>query len=358
MNEQEFRILDILSREIGNPVPIYKLAEKIRQIYGSGDYKNIHVAIQEMLKKKILKLEKTGRSAIASLNFENYLLIDLLAEMELIRKHKFLERRQEFQMLMLEINSYITNFYLVKSIALINPERNAKLNRVELLFLLRQSKTNHEVEAEIKAIRTIMELLQSIHNIKIDYLFLNDVKFIDLLKSEEANTAKEILADKVVLFYPQNFWMEIKTALEKGIRIKIEEQETNPAKISEQNVAYNLARFGYKEMGTKIIQGKPIGIEYIITSILLKKDSIRRIEAIPVILAKNDEKTNYSLLVFLATKYGILRELYGILKALNAVKQMNGITNAVKALADMKIKEIKASIKNIEQKLRLYDVIR
>lgn len=358
MNEQEFRILDILSREIGNPMSINKLAKKIRSIYGSGDYKNIHVAMNGMRKSSMITIEKTGQSSIASLNFENNMLVDLLAEMELIKKQKFLEKRLELQLPTYQIIMRLGLYHYIESVASIQPERNAKLNRIELLILLKRPDGSAMFDDEMKGIHHTMEILQSVHNIKIDCLYLADDKLVDLLKSEESNAVKEILADKIVLLYPQSFWMEIKRTVEKGIRIKVEEKETHPAKISEQDVAYNLARFGYKEMGTKIIQGKPIGIEYIVTSILLKKDSIRRIEAIPVILAKNDEKTNYNLLVFLATKYGILRELYGILKALNAVKQMNGVTKAVKALADMKIKEVEASTKNIEQRLRLYDVIR
>lgn len=364
MKENTYRILDILAREIGNPMSINELKNKIQKFHGSADYKNIHTSIHEMEKSRIITTEKIGKSTIAELNFENYLLIVLLSEMELVNKIQFLEDYPEYQLPIQELNSMFKELFFIKSILLIDPKRNAKLNRMELVWI-HVAHPSVDADKEMTTIRDFMHKMQHVHNIKIDYLVLPDKKFIELLKMDEANTAKEILSDKIALFNPQTFWMEIKETLSNGIRIKIEEQETHPAKIREIDLVFNLARFGYKEIGTRLyLDAKPIGIEYVVTSILVKKDNIRRLEAIPIILAKNNERINYPLLVFLASKYKVIRQLYSILKVLDALKPSQDVQNIMKEISStmkQKIKNdqkiIELSLKDMEKKMRLYNVI-
>lgn len=365
MKESAYRILDILAREIGNPMSINQLKERINRIYGSADYKNTYMSMQDMWKRGFIIIEKIGKSSIATLNFDSPLLIDFLAEMEMRRKTLFLEKRQELQLLLLQLNAYLKDFYFIKSISLINPQRNAALNRLELLILLKDSKSKRDIESETKEIKAKIEILKKIYNIRIDVLFLNGKKFLDLLKSNEINLARELLSDKIVLSHPQIFWLDLMNALQEGMNIKIHEGETNPAKISEENIVFNLGRFGYKEFGTPIIKGNPFGIEFLITAILLKRSKIRRIEAIPIILAKNRGKANYTLLIFLAAKYNVLKKLYEILKILNAIKPMEEVKKALDNLKDTVTKRQKSGqdvldlkLKDLEKQMRLYDAIR
>jgi len=195
-------------------------------------------------------------------------------------------------------------------------------------------------------------MLQNIHNIKIDYLILTENEFLELIKSEDSNPLKDMFEDKIAFFSSQNFWITIKTAL-RNIRIKTE-KETNPAKITNQDLIYNLNRFGYKEMGQKMEQGKKICIEYIITSVLLEDDA-RRIDAIPIFLIKN--KINYNLLMFLCKKYEKEEKLLGILKVLNKVKENEETKNAIRILEAVGTTEIKANEKSILEKMRLYNAI-
>lgn len=356
MIEQEFRILDILSREIGNSISIRQIAAKILDTYGSGDYKNIYAAIKEMEKKKIIILEQAGKSSITRLNFENYLITDLLAEMELMRKQDFLSGKQEMQMLMMEIDTLLHNLPFIKSISLMSPERNTKLNKAELLFHLKNPNRKSTEETKIE-INEIMTSLQRMHNIRIDHLILEDEMFLDLLKSNESNPAREMLHNKIAALYPQGFWMSIRGEILRGSKIIAEENETNPAKITEEDLVFNLARFGYTEFGPKIKEGKMICIEYIITAILFHNDA-RRIDAIPIIIAKNSKKTNYDLLLFLARKYNFEGRILGILRTLrNLVAHgMKAIDEPIRLLETMKIEEIKADKRNMKEKLRLYNV--
>jgi hypothetical protein len=362
MDETTFRILNTSSRDLSISTSISELTNNINKSYGTAYYKNIYDKIHDLKKHNIINLTKIGNISVPSINFNNYLTIDLLAEMELRKKQNFLEKNIEIQMLFLEMEAYFKEFYFIKSISIISPEKNIDLNRGEFLFLLKELHPtasagkyglDEAIQNEIFQIHSIMQILQSIHNIKLDYLILKEKEFIELLKTEETNPLKEMLSDKIVLIAPQTFWEDIKTALLQGIQIK-PIKETNPVKISEQELIYNLSRFGYKEIGSKIKQGKEICIETTITSLLLQNNA-RRTEAIPVLLAKN--RSNYDLLIFLCRKYNKLEKLLGLIRGLNKIKPNKKIENAIKILETMKIKGEKVDKDTIRQKMRLYNAI-
>lgn len=356
MIEQEFRILGVLSMKIGSHMSIRQLVDRIQTIYKTGDYKNVYSTIKEMEKEKTIVLEHAGKSSVAKLNFENYLIIDLLAEMELKKKQDFLRGKQEMQMLMMEMDTHLHNMPFVKSISLMNPERNTKLNKAEIMFHLKPTSRKSTEEAKIE-INSIIASLQRMHNIKMDYLILDDETFLSLLKSNENNPVREMLHNKIAVLYPQGFWMSIRGEILRGTTIVAEEKEIHPAKISEEDLIFNLARFGYTELGPNLEQGKPICIEYIISAIMFSKDA-RRMDAIPIILAKNSKKTSYDLMLFLARKYGFEGKILGILKALrNLVAHgLANIDEPIRLLEAMKIEEIKANTKSMKEKLRLYNV--
>lgn len=354
MDDTTFRILDTLSRELGKPISINELTKKIEKLHGKAYYKNIYDKLHTMANNKIITLTKSRNSSLVSLNFTNYLLIDLLAQMELVRKQNFLQLHRELQMLFLEIDTYFKDLHIIQSISAINLEYNINLNRVELLILLRNIRSIEQMVNATLSIYRLIGNIQSIHNIRIDYLLLSVNEFIDLLKSDEANPLKEMMIDKITLLFPQAFWLDIREAVEKGIRIQIGEP-INLTKISEDDLVYNLARFGYKEIGPEIKGGKDICIEYIVTSILLQDDA-RRIDAIPIILAKRD--ANYNLLIFLSQKYGLSDKLLGLLKVLNKLKPKKEVGEAIRILESINIKEAKANEESIREKMRLYNVIR
>jgi len=357
MFDLEFRILDVLSREIGNALSINKITEKVKTLYGSGDYKNVYVAITNMNKDKIVMLEQAGNTSIANINFENYAIIDLLSEMELRKKRDFLKNRQEMQMLMLELDTYLYNQDLIQSISIINPERNARLNKAEFLVHLKKS-SNREIVYETKlGIYDVLNHLQMIHTTRIDALVLEDNEVSDLVKSNEANPVREMFHDKITIFSSQNFWLWIRNEIIKGTKIKIEENQTHPARISEEDLVYNLARFGYTEFGPKIKEGRQICIEYTIAAIMFRKDA-RRIDAVAIILAKNTKRTNYDLLLFISRKYEFAEKILGILKSLrNLVAHTKMIVEEpIRLLETMNIEEIKADEKRIKDRLKLYNV--
>ncbi len=347
MDETTFRILDTLARSLGRLLSINELTRKMQQLHGTAYYANTYRKLQDMSKHGIITLIKAGKSSLVSLNFENYLTIDILTEMEIERKLRLLEKRPDALSTLSDIDRQFRNLRFIKSVSMINPEKNLKLNRVELLIIF-----DHVDIGEAPKISAAIQAIRRIRNIKIDCLTLASGEFLNILKSEEKNPLQEMLTDEMTIFHPEDLWHEIRDAYEQGIRIKTTEKETNPAKIPEQDLTYNLSRFGYREIGAEPKRGDNICIEYVVTAILMKNDA-RRITAIPLILAKN--KTNYNLLTFLSQKYELSGRLLGLLKVLNKTRHINEIQEAIGSLEAMNVKEIKADEKGIREKMRLYN---
>jgi len=352
MNTMTFRILDTISAGLGESFSINQLTAKIKERHGTGHYANIYKKLHDLKKQQLLDLNKIGKSSIVRLNFRNYLLVDLLTEMEIEKKLEFLQGKTALQILLGEMYRCLSNLYCIKSICSTNPEKNMKLNRLELLFLLKNSREESLAQDEITEILTELQELQNKHNMRIDCLLLEEYEFSDLLESNEINPLKEILSDKTVFFCPQAFWDEIKEITDKGIEIRTKERETKPAEITETDLIYNLARFGYKEFGSRIRQGQEFCIEYIITALLMRDDA-RRIEAIPIILAKHD--ANSSLLLFLTRKYGLSERLLGLLRILEKIKSKEEIKKTIRLLEALNVEEIRADEESIRQNMRLYD---
>jgi hypothetical protein len=366
MDETTFRILDTLSRNLGSPLSINELTNRVRRLHRTAYYKNIYDKIQEMRKKGIIELHRIGKSSIITLNFNSYHLTDMLAQMEMDRKQRLLQKKMQLQMLLKEMETHFKQgFCLIDSISIIRPENNLKFNRAEFLFILKEplkwkSSEKYEraeregfIQSETFAIHPVMQKLRKTHNIKMDYLVLKERDFFELLEEKQQNPLKGMLLEQIAFFSPQNYWVLLKTAMVKGIRIE-KTEEINPANISEQDLAYNLNRFGYREMGSSIRKGSDVCLEYLIVSILIRNDA-RRIEVAPLLLAKN--KPRYNLLIFLCMKYGQSGMLLGLLKALNSIIKNKETQNAIKILEKMKVREEKADKRAVRQKMRLYNAI-
>ena len=350
MDASTLRILDTISSNIGDSLSINQLTERIKDVYGSAYYANIYQKLQNLKNEGILNLELIGRSSNIKLNFQNYLLIDTLAEMEIEKKKNFLTKRNELFSLLTEMDKSVTDNCAIKSISSINPSKNIKLNRIELLFLLRDTPNYHNETIEL--CRKMLKL-QNKYNLKINNLIIDKHDFFDLTTSDEINPIREALNEKIILFCPQAFWSEIKEIAEKT-EIRSIRSETKPVNISDLDLTYNLNRFGYREFGLHFTQGKKFCIEYITTAILLQEDA-RLTEAIPIVLAKNSFKSN--ILIFLSQKFNTTGKLLGLLKILHNIKPTREINETIELLETLNAREIPADEESIVQKLRLYNAL-
>jgi hypothetical protein len=352
MNETRFKVLDTLSREIGKHISIKELTNKIKETHGTAYYKNTYDEIKILAHEKILEIEKIGNSSIIRLNFANYFLLDILSEMELKKKYNLLKKRPEMLMIFQEFELRLRRISFISSICISNPEKNIRLNRIELLVTLKDSSDDLIIQYKNELYK-IIDSLQKKYNLKIDCMILTNKEFLDLLQLKERNPLTEMLSDKIAVINPQGFWFDIKETIKKDIHIILQSEKTNPAKITEEDLIYNLARFGYKEFGSNITLGEPICIEYIISAAFMSKDA-RRNEAIPIIMEKNN--LNYNVLTFLSQKYGFSDRLLGLFKVLYKIKRSNTIKENILILENRHIKEIRADKKGIQDKMKLYNV--
>ena len=350
MDTPTIRILDTISSSIGDSLSINQLTERIKKTYGSAYYANIYQKLQELKSEGLLNIEPIGRSSSIKLNFENYLLVDTLAEVEIEKKINFLSKRNNLFSFFAEMDKSLTDKCSIKSITSINPLKNIKLNRIELLFLLKA--TSNYLNDTIELYKEMLNL-QKKHNLKINNLIIDKHDFFNLLTSDEINPVREALGEKIALFCPQAFWNEIKEISEK-ILIRTISPETKPLNISDSDLTYNLNRFGYKEIGAHFAQGKKFCIEYITTTILLREDA-REIEATAIILAKNNFKSN--LLAFLSQKYQTAARLMGILKILQQIKAKPEIEDTIHILQAFNQEELPADEASIKHKLELYNAL-
>jgi hypothetical protein len=348
MDTPTLRILDTISSHLGDSLSINQLTEITKEAFGTAHYANIYRKLQELKKEGLLNLNPVGRSSIINLNFQNYLLIDLLAEMEIEKKMESLKGRNDLFLFLTEMEESLNDACSIKSTSSINPAKNIKLNRIEFLFLLR--KTAHYLDETVRVYRE-MRKLQNKYNLRIDSLILDEDDFSDLARSNEINPLREALVKKTVFFCPQAFWSEIKRIVEKT-EIRTIRTETEPSSISDLDLIYNLGRFGYREFGVNIEQGRSYCIEYLTTALLVLGDA-RRLGAIPVILAKNAFRSN--LLAFLSQKFGTAGKLLGLLRTLHHIKPSREIGETMTILETLNVKEIPADERSILQKMRLYN---
>src|SRR2546426_3845794 len=81
-------------------ISIRGLTTEIKQEFGSAHYPNIYNAVLDLKDKNIIQIEKQGNASTPLLNFSNYLLPDMLFEIELQKKRDFLHRWPEVQFLL------------------------------------------------------------------------------------------------------------------------------------------------------------------------------------------------------------------------------------------------------------------
>ncbi|MDG7018597.1 MAG: hypothetical protein JRN73_09640 [Nitrososphaerota archaeon] len=348
MNGTEFRVLDAMSKRVGDPISIRQLTSGMKRESGPAYYTNIYRALSSLEKEGIVTMEKRGRASIPTLNFASYLLLDTLTEMELQKKREFLRKRPHTWPLFESLERDLGDLPSVESILLLDPVRNEKLNRAEPLVLMDGKDKAREGRVE-KAAREIGVRL----SVRVNPLVVDGAELVEGLRSPQKNPFKEMLSEVVVLCMPQNFWKLIRDAAVHGVRIRFDPERTDPSKIGEKDLAYNLARLGYREIGSEAERGQGFSVEYTVSSALLSEDK-RRTAAVPVLLAKN--KIDYPLLCFLSRRYGFAEKLLGALIAMIKVVPTKEVDHAIAAISGAGVSPAKMDEAHIRQTLRLYGI--
>lgn len=350
MDETTFRILETLTENLGHEPSIKSLTDSIGRFHGTAHYSNIYEKLQQMAKDKMIMLDRAGNSYRVSLNFYDYWIVDLLTQMEIIKKQKMLAATPRLLLLLSEIETTLKTIPNLSSISAIKPIKNEAVNRLELLVILKEDKRSAE---KTRLTEHAASLMRRAEGTKIDSLMLTESEFTSMLSHKERNPVREMIGDKLTFFGAQNFWSMIKSAVENGTLLRVESQETIPARMHQKDLVYNMARFGYRELGRTIEQGADFCVEYVVAAMLAKADA-RLIEAVPVILAK--QEVNFNMLFFMAQKFRLLGSLLGILKTFTEIspQKSNDMDHVIETMRKMNVIEVAVNKNSIKEKLKLY----
>ncbi len=354
MDETTFKILETLSENIGHEMSIKQLTEEIQRVHGSAHYANIYDKVQQMSKDKMISLGKAGNTYRISLNFYDYWIVDILTQMEIIKKQKMLGAYPRILQLLSNVENIAAAMPSISSISAIRPIKYEAVNRLELLVLIRDGIPSDAEEASRISVDYSVRLMQHGGGTKIDSLVLRESEIGPMLSTKEKTPAKEMIGDKLVFVGAQNFWRIIKDAIEEGLWVRAESQETIPSKTNDLVLGHNMARLGYKEMGRTVKPGEDYCVEFVVAA-MMARGQARLVEAVPVILS--NWKPNYNVLFFLAKKFRLLEMFMAVLEAVSIVlpQHKRNALDLIRVLKDMQIEPaMTLNANSIGEKIRLY----
>lgn len=337
MDTMTRRLLAVLSSHMDGFMSINQLVTSVKEAFGTAYYANIYQKIRKLGDEGLVITNRGGNASLVRLNFQDYLIADYLVQMEVESKIGLLRQHPDLVPLYRDIDDATIRHESLLSIASVDVERNRKLNRVELLVLLKAR--NYDV-ADATNLQKVLLALQRKYVIKVDTLVVTVEEARDLMCTSEANPVKEMLANKIVWFNPQAFWREI-GRINRDHRVQAAPAAVVPANIDESDLRHNLNRFGYREFGATIVKGKDMCIEYIVIALLLQS-SARKRQAAAVVLAKNPFNNN--ILAFLSQKYRVADELLSILKILQGIKPFEEIQKTIDMLNALDVKAVHATV--------------
>ncbi|MFH1750768.1 MAG: hypothetical protein ABH863_03760 [Candidatus Micrarchaeota archaeon] len=352
MNETEFRIFDILARNLGRQLSIQGIADEVEKAYGKGYYKNIYDATLSLEKEGLLRIQNSSGSRFAQIDFDSPSISLALTEMEIKRTQQLI-KKPLYLALFKELEWQFTKHHAsppwpIESASIIEDSKSLALNKAELLFILRDSnpampfeggrptKTSskelaQQTEDERKLMYDYARFISTKTNIKISFLSLTAFEFASLLISPELNPLKDMLKLQIAVIKPSSYWLQLVKMHYDGMNPAFQSQQCNPAKLSREEIQAIFSGFGYREFGAN---AKPLNysLETAIAAALMQEDA-RLLEAIPIILAKNQTLISYPMLEYLGMKHGKLN-LFGYLLSL-AINTSSTLKSNLKATSAM-----------------------
>jgi len=339
MNNEEIKILKYLSDKLGSGGSILEMLKDISTKYGKTYYPNIYNATKNLEKLGIIKITTEGKNKIISLNKENPFSKYYMAEIE-DRKSAEIKLFRE----LLDDLLYLPEKFNIFSMASLETEHHLALNRIELLILVKNHDEDHEL------IRLLLQM-ESTYNIGIDPIILTIDEFIKIMKSDELSPVKDLILDKYILYNSLGFWDLI---TRNDINSNYKKFNKYPQEITEEELAYNYNRFGFK-LHEKLTEETKISLETIIFAMSINDEPRIKYGSI-IILKKNIDKIILSYLFYIYKRYEELSMLRSMILSLIELKALKMNENIKSYLDLMKEdKSIKFDLNTIKRYIELYD---
>ena len=339
MNKEEIKILSYLSDNLGNGGNILEMLKGIKKKYGTTYYPNIYNTTKKLEKKGIIKINTEGKNRLIALEIKNPLSIYYISEVENYKATQIKIPKE-----LLSDILYLPEKFGIFSICTLETEKYLKLNRIEMLFLIK----GHD--EDVKLIKLLSEL-ESNYNIKIDPIILTLDEFLKIMKSDELSPLKDLILNKIILYNSNGFWTLIS---HYNIDSKYKKLGKYPQDITRKELAYNYSRFGYK-LNEQIEPSDKISIETIIFSMSISDEKRLEYGAI-VLLKKNIEKINWAYLFYMYKRYDELGKLKSILLSLKSIEKLKA-NHSIELYINLINEEPNKlyDIKMIKKYIELYD---
>jgi hypothetical protein len=322
MDEMEFRILETLSQDPGERLSIRALNQEIHRRHGTAHYANTYRTLRRIQREGVVVLTEAGRARLVSLHLDNPIAIDALSEVEIWKRRAVLREHPRLQPMV----DALAELPFPAPACLVDLPRNRALDRAEVLAV---SPAWASVRQATAALSPRLRDQEEALGIRIDVLILSEGDFVALMAAAGRNPVREMLSRRIVLLGPDLLWRRLRGVAAGGAPIRFDREETNPAKVSDGDIAQSLSRFGYREFGRRTEGGADLGIELLSVAVLLREDA-RHLNALPTLLRRHPP--NYPLLVFLSRKYGVAGGLRKVLMTLGVSPREPGPRDALRRL--------------------------
>jgi DNA-binding transcriptional ArsR family regulator len=314
---RRFRVLDTLARTIGESHSLRSFADQVKNAHGTGHYPNVRNQLRRLQSEGIVTFEKAGRSKVPRLRFEQTGFPDTMAALELWRKRSLLDDEPTAREAMAKVEAKLTHDGRVRSMSLVDPERNVELRRLELLVLVQHSRQQAAGGQQLERDLDLATRLADLENdtaLRVDAWAAPADRFGERLTSPNANPAPRILRDQTCIWNPQALWRSVAASLPHGTGLA----PSTPRRLSsveEDQIAANLARWGYEERGREVAERSTSLCPEAVVVAALVADIPRWIGAAGLVLAKAD--FDPGLLTYLAKAEDQADRLAGIVEILH-----------------------------------------
>jgi hypothetical protein len=276
-------ILNILATTFSNDISISKLAFLLKQNGFDGDYKNTYQKIRLLEKQGFISTQLIGKSRIIKINYSNTITISKLAMIELSKKINFIKKNPLFKIINTQLNLIPCN-----TLILINAQKNFLLNRLELLIITDQPKSSI----------AYCEKIEKQFKIRLDCLTLTESQFEKLMLTNN-QIIIQMLQNRIIFSNQEQFFNILKKLIPN-----IGAKNYSLLDLNENEIRYNLTKFGYSEFG-KETSKRELSIEETIIATLINGTARQKL-ALKTIIKTNDFDSE--LLSFLLKKYSKQKE--------------------------------------------------
>ena len=197
--KNELKVINLFRKNIFLNASIREIMKKV----GSNSYQRVYEAIESLVKKNILSLEKKSSLNLISLKISRETILNLafLEEKEgnkIPNYSKIIEIKEITDYLILVTGSYAKGNYNKKS----------DLD----LVIIAPNKEN------IVAIQKLVKNITMLFVPEVHLYVITKKDFIEMLKSKNENYGKEIVKNKIILKNGQIYYELIKEAIENGYK--------------------------------------------------------------------------------------------------------------------------------------------